>query len=60
MMYTIERVQVDVKSVSMKCLIEELKDKSNQYTAIDEYNNFLTRPLNWLSPKEKYLEYVQG
>jgi hypothetical protein len=27
---------------------------------IKEYNNFLMRPLGWLSPKEKYLEYIKG
>lgn len=25
-----------------------------------EYNNFPMRPLGWLSPKEKYLEYIQS
>ena len=25
-----------------------------------EYNNFPMKPLNWLSPNEKYLEYIQG
>jgi len=25
---------------------------------IKEYNNFPMRPLNWLSPKEKYIEYI--
>ena len=27
---------------------------------IKEYNNFPMRPLKWLSPKEKYLEYIKG
>ena len=27
---------------------------------IKEYNNFPMRPLGWLSPREKYLEYIQG
>ena len=27
---------------------------------IKEYNNFPMRPLKWISPKEKYLEYIKG
>ena len=27
---------------------------------IKEYNNFPMRPLGWLSPREKYLEYIEG
>ena len=25
-----------------------------------EYNNFPMKPLKWLSPREKYLEYING
>ena len=25
-----------------------------------EYNNFPMKPLKWLSPNEKYIEYMQG
>ena len=35
--------------------LEELKEKGKRW--LIEYNNFPMRPLNWLSPKEKLLEY---
>ena len=37
---------------------EDFKDKLRHWER--EYNNFPMRPLGWLSPKEKYLEYIQG
>ena len=35
--------------------LEDLKEKGKRW--LIEYNNFPMRPLNWLSPKEKLLEY---
>ena len=37
---------------------EDLVNRAKYW--IKEYNNFPMRPLKWLSPKEKYLEYIQG
>ena len=37
---------------------EDLVNRAKYW--IKEYNNFPMRPLGWLSPKEKYLEYIQG
>ena len=38
--------------------LEDLKNRAKYW--IKEYNNFPMRPLGWLSPKEKYMEYIQG
>ena len=38
--------------------LEDLKNREKYW--IREYNNFPMRPLGWLSPKEKYMEYIQG
>ena len=40
------------------CSFEDLVNRAKYW--IKEYNNFPMRPLGWLSPKEKYLEYIQG
>ena len=40
------------------CSFEDLVNRGKYW--LKEYNNFPMRPLNWLSPKEKYLEYIQG
>ncbi len=37
---------------------EDLVNRAKYW--IKEYNNFPMRPLKWLSPKEKYLEYIKG
>ena len=37
--------------------LEDLKNRAKYW--IREYNNFPMRPLGWLSPKEKYMEYIQ-
>ena len=37
---------------------EDLVNRSKYW--IKEYNNFPMRPLKWLSPKEKYLEYIKN
>lgn len=37
---------------------EDLVNRSKYW--IKEYNNFPMRPLGWLSPKEKYLEYIRS
>ena len=37
---------------------EDLEKRAKYW--IKEYNNFPMRPLGWLSPREKYLEYIQG
>ena len=37
---------------------EDLVNRAKYW--IKEYNNFPMRPLKWLSPKEKYLEYING
>lgn len=36
--------------------LEDLKEKGKRW--LKEYNNFPMRPLNWMSPKEKLLEYM--
>ena len=36
--------------------LEDLKEKGKRW--LIEYNNFPMRPLKWLSPKEKLLEYM--
>lgn len=38
--------------------LEDLKNRAKYW--IKEYNNFPMRPLNWLSPREKYLEYINS
>ena len=40
------------------CSFEDLVSRAKYW--IKEYNNFPMRPLGWLSPKEKYLEYIKG
>ena len=40
------------------CSFEDLVNRAKYW--IKEYNNFPMRPLGWLSPKEKYLEYIKG
>ena len=40
------------------CSFEDLVNRAKYW--IKEYNNFPMRPLKWLSPKEKYLEYING
>lgn len=40
------------------CSFEDLVNRAKYW--IKEYNNFPMRPLGWLSPKEKYLEYING
>ena len=40
------------------CSFEDLVNRAKYW--IKEYNNFPMRPLGWLNPKEKYLEYIQG
>ncbi len=37
--------------------LDDLKNRAKYW--IKEYNNFPMRPLGWLSPKEKWLEYMQ-
>ena len=37
---------------------EDLVNRAKYW--IKEYNNFPMRPLKWLSPKEKYLEYINN
>ena len=36
--------------------LEDLKEKGKRW--LIEYNNFPMRPLKWMSPKEKLLEYM--
>lgn len=38
--------------------LEDLRNRGKDWRK--EYNNFPMRPLGWLSPKEKYLEYIKG
>lgn len=38
--------------------LEDLKNRAKYW--IKEYNNFPMRSLGWLSPKEKYMEYIKG
>ncbi len=40
------------------CSFEDFKNRLKYWEK--EYNNFPMKPLNWLSPNEKYLEYIQG
>ena len=40
------------------CSFEDFKSRLKYWEK--EYNNFPMKPLNWLSPNEKYLEYIQG
>ena len=40
------------------CSFEDLKNRAKYW--IKEYNNFPMRPLKWLSPNEKYLEYIRS
>ena len=40
------------------CSFEDLENRAKYW--IKEYNNFPMRPLGWLSPKEKYLEYISS
>ena len=63
MRYPGERVQVDVKYVPKACMTKELIERNEryyQYTAIDEYTRFPMRPLKWLSPNNKYKEYIRN
>jgi len=39
------------------CSFEDLVNRAKYW--IKEYNNFPMRPLKWLSPREKYLEYIK-
>ena len=39
------------------CSFEDFKNRLKYWEK--EYNNFPMKPLNWLSPNEKYLEYIQ-
>ena len=40
------------------CSFEDFKNRLKYWEK--EYNDFPMKPLNWLSPNEKYLEYIQG
>ena len=40
------------------CSFDDLVNRAKYW--VKEYNNFPMRPLNWLSPREKYIEYIQG
>ncbi len=40
------------------CSFEDFKNRLKYWEK--EYNNFPMKPLKWLSPNEKYLEYIQG
>ena len=40
------------------CNFEDFKSRLKYWEK--EYNNFPMKPLKWLSPNEKYLEYIQG
>ena len=40
------------------CSFEDFKNRLKYWEK--EYNNFPMKPLNWLSPNEKYLEYIQS
>lgn len=37
---------------------EDFKNRLKYWEKV--YNNFPMKPLKWLSPNEKYLEYIQG
>ena len=40
------------------CSFEDFKNRLKYWEK--EYNNFPMKPLNWLSPNEKYLEYINN
>lgn len=40
------------------CSFEDFKNRLKYWEKV--YNNFPMKPLNWLSPNEKYIEYIQG
>ena len=40
------------------CSFEDFKNRLKYWEK--EYNNFPIKPLKWLSPNEKYLEYIKG
>ena len=40
------------------CSFEDFKNRLKYWERV--YNNFPMKPLNWLSPNEKYLEYIEG
>ena len=40
------------------CSFEDFKNRLKYWEK--EYNNFPMKPLKWLSPKEKYLEYIKS
>lgn len=40
------------------CSFEDFKNRLKYWEKV--YNDFPMKPLNWLSPNEKYLEYVKG
>ncbi len=40
------------------CSFEDFKNRLKYWERV--YNNFPMKPLNWLSPNEKYLEYIKG
>ena len=40
------------------CSFEDFKNRLKYWKK--EYNNFPMKPLKWLSPNEKYLEYIRG
>ncbi len=40
------------------CSFEDFRDRLKYWERV--YNNFPMKPLNWLSPNEKYLEYIKG
>ena len=40
------------------CSFEDFKNRLKYWEK--EYNKFPMKPLNWLSPNEKYLEYIKG
>ena len=49
----IENLDADVFTEQ---IIEDLREKGKRW--LIEYNNFPMRPLKWMSPKEKLLEYM--
>jgi len=40
------------------CSFEDFKNRLRYWERV--YNNFPMKPLNWLSPNEKYMEYIKG
>ena len=40
------------------CSFEDFKNRLKYWEKV--YNNFPMKPLKWLSPNEKYLEYIKG